>query len=174
MSSPKDRTYGTCKPFSRGFYRVGHAHVFLLSRMKLPGDIPVGAAIPLDLWDAMHEEERERLLMALRRPSSPSKDSKVLNRPVDPAFEQDFPTLSAYLGDDTWEDGAPRLRSTLILFAEDDLFKMCLTDKDSDMTLWVASKTMFGLLGAMEARLNDPEAEWRKRKGPGKAPSKRG
>lgn len=112
--------------------------------------------------------------MALRRPSSPSKDAKVPTCPIDPAFQQDFPTLAAYLGDDVWEDGSPRLRSTLIVFAEDDLYKMCLTDKDSDQTLWVASKTMWGLLGAMEGRLNDPDAEWRKRKGPGKAPQRRG
>jgi hypothetical protein len=137
------------------------------------GGIPLGAAIPLDYWDALSDEERARLLMALRRPSSPGRDSKVLNRPLDPAFEQDFPTLNAYLADDTWEDGTARLRSTLILFAEDDVYKMCLTDKDSDMTLWVASKTVFGLLGSMEARLNDPEAEWRKRKGPGTKPGKR-
>lgn len=172
-SSGPPRTYGENKAFARAFFRVGHSFVYLVVRGHPRDDVPIGASIPVDYWDAMGPEERERLVMALRRPSSQQGDSKVPSSPVDPAFVQDFPTLAAYLGDDTWEDGSPRLRSTLILFAEDDLYKMCLTDKDNDMTLWVASKTMWGLLGAMEGRLNDPEADWKKRKAPTQRPSKR-
>lgn len=168
------RAYGGNPANSTFFVKVQGFYVDIVARPVFKGEIVPCARCPLDIWLALSDEQRKEMCMGIRKPSAghPSQGGPI--RPMDPACEGEMPTLFAYLADDQWEDGSARLRSTIILFCEDDLFKMALTDKDSDLTLWVASKTFAGLFGGMEARLNDPEAEWRKRKGPGNPPRKKG
>jgi len=136
----------------------------IVARPTFPGEVTPGTRILTRYWESMTGMHKGEILMGLKRPVAAEKTKAGPARPVDEDSELEYTTLYAYLTDDSWEDGQPRQRSTLILFAEDDSFKVCLTDKDSDMTLWASSKTLSGLFGALEARLNDPEAEWRKRK----------
>ena len=82
----------------------------------------------------------------------------------DPESLRKFPILVDYLGQDTWEDGSVRETSTVLCVMEDGVFKACLIDKDADRTLWVSCGALQGLLPALEARLGNPGADWRKRK----------
>lgn len=83
---------------------------------------------------------------------------------VDVVLAKECPTLACYLGSDTWPDGEVRQRSTLIVFFEEGSYKACLSDKDTNMTLWAAAKTLEGLPEALEARLTDDSPDWRKQR----------
>jgi len=140
--------------------------VCVVARPLFLGEDVPGFRLPCQYWIGMDGMFKGEILMGLRKPIAASKATPGPSRPEDVEGEVEFTTLFCYLCDDTWEDGQARQRSTLIVFSEEDAFKACLTDKDNDMTLWASSKTLSGLLGALEARLNDPEAEWRKRRPP--------
>lgn len=77
-------------------------------------------------------------------------------------LEKLAPTLGMYLCSDAWPDGEIRQRSSLVVFIEELMFKACLSDKDTQTTLWCSAKTWEGLLEGFEARLTDDVVDWRK------------
>jgi hypothetical protein len=60
--------------------------------------------------------------------------------------------------------GKPREGSTLLIFVEDGLVKVCITDRHQDLTGWVTAKTMQEALDRLENGLQDDRIEWRVRK----------
>jgi len=82
--------------------------------------------------------------------------------PVDPCeLALQVPTLYDYLGQTAWPDGTVRQTSSLLLFQQDGMFKGMLKDTECGLCLWIAGKSLTGLLASLEAALNDPNAEWR-------------
>jgi len=156
------------------FLRVVGRYCYLVARPRYPEDVPLGCVIPASFWGYLTDEQKGQICMGLRKPFVGGAVSPEALVPNDPGSKADFPSLFAYLSDDQWEDGSPRMRSTLIIFCEGDTFKACLTDKDNDLTLWAASRTLVDLFGSLEGRLGDPEADWRKRVGPKQVPKKKG
>lgn len=51
--------------------------------------------------------------------------------------------------------------ASLTVFCQDGSFKFCLNDRATHMQLWVAAEGFLEALVALEAKLVDPEADWR-------------
>jgi hypothetical protein len=81
--------------------------------------------------------------------------------PSDDKFKKNYPTLFEYMASSSWPDGEVRKRSSLVIFAEDGMFKGCLGERDLNMQLWGASTTLLGVLEALEGRLTEDRPEWR-------------
>lgn len=96
-----------------------------------------------------------------KKPPSGSSSKDGGGDPVDAKFEKAYPTLWLYLASKMWPDGEVRKRSSLVVFAEEGMLKGCLSDRDTDSSLWGASSTFTGLLEALEGRLTEDVPEWR-------------
>jgi hypothetical protein len=60
--------------------------------------------------------------------------------------------------------GQGRVTSTLILMAEDGVFKACLSDRETEQVLWASSPTWSGLWEALEASLSSGTGVWREKR----------
>jgi len=80
----------------------------------------------------------------------------------DNKLAKDCPALFEYLTLDAWEDGEVRQTATLLLFVEGGQFRGCVNDRENERSLWAGADTFLGLVGALEGRLIDPTADWRR------------
>jgi len=97
---------------------------------------------------------------ANRRTAQPEESVKF-DVSLDTDFFSSFPALGEYLTLTHWEDGTPRQRSTLTIFAEDDCWKCCLNDRDGSRSLFASASTFEGLLRTLERVLESDEVPWR-------------
>lgn len=121
---------------------------------------------PWDLWLSLTIEGRRSTVMSFfKRPDSgTSPVGKGGIASIDTELAANCPALACYLGSDTWEDGEVRQRSSLVMFFEDGVYKVCLSDKDTNMSLWASSRSFLGLSEALEARLTEERVDWRKQR----------
>jgi len=73
--------------------------------------------------------------------------------------------LAEYLTLTAWEDGKPRKTATLLLFAEDGVWKCCLNDRENGRVTFRSSETIEELLKALSDALEGDEVDWRVSKG---------
>lgn len=117
-----------------------------------------------------------RLVMSLQKPV-PLGDgtrSPVGHSFADSAVPTLFPTLWCFLADVTWSDGSRRMTSTVNLFVEDGMVKLCLSDRDGGKTAWSTGPTLEAAATALESRLTDGTAEWRSKSAKGSGGRPRG
>ncbi len=100
--------------------------------------------------------------MALRRMENECRANGATSALLDDAFRKPYPTLVSYLEDLTFDDGTERTRSTLLVFIEDGMVKLCLSDKHYERTTWVAGLGFKTALAALEKGLESGQCEWRK------------
>lgn len=79
----------------------------------------------------------------------------------DPAFAKIHPTLAEYLGDDRWEDGSARERSSLQLKVQDGVILAVLQDHELSRGLYVVGESVTAALRALEKHAGGPGADWR-------------
>lgn len=72
-----------------------------------------------------------------------------------------YPAIVEYLVQTEWAEGTPRLASTMLLFAEDGLWKCCFTDKDQSRMAFLAAETPTKLLQLVELGLQKDSLDWR-------------
>lgn len=80
---------------------------------------------------------------------------------VDPQFASMFPYLTEHLSHRTYDDGKPRLTSTLLIFVENDCLRMCLNDRDNSRSTFVNGETFDSAMLTLEQKLREGTAEWR-------------
>lgn len=80
---------------------------------------------------------------------------------TDTVFAKRHPELWSHLADEQYEDGSPRERSTLMVFVEDGLVKLCLNDRDQNRTAWISALTLQEAMGALEKGLAGGRLDWR-------------
>lgn len=80
-------------------------------------------------------------------------------RGVCPAVHE-FVTAAAH------PDGRPRATSTLLLFVEDGVFKVCLSEREHSLTLWASASGVDEALMVLEERLTAQNVEWRRKAQP--------
>lgn len=86
---------------------------------------------------------------------------------TDAELSKKFPAVSEFLLERLTEDGKPRVTSTLMVVAEDGMFKLALTDRAQaggkfDYKLWRSGTTFYEAMNAIESCLEDGSADWRK------------
>jgi len=72
-----------------------------------------------------------------------------------------FPALVSHLVDVKYDDGTPRLTSTVVLLAELGRWKGCLNDRDEGRSAWVSGLTVNDVLEALENGLVSNGLDWR-------------
>lgn len=115
-----------------------------------PGDWTATRSILQDACDSL-----------MKRPTKPVAGEVVTGTVCDPQIQQRYPQLWEHLTAVAYDDGSRRETSTLLLFMQDGSLKGMLRDKDGERCLWVAARSLIGVLEALEGQLGDDMADWR-------------
>lgn len=80
------------------------------------------------------------------------------------------PGVREMLTETRFPDGSNRLTSTLLLFIEAGVVKVCLHDRDQGQTAWASGASVGDVLEALEAGLQGDTLQWKAsyKKGGGK------
>jgi hypothetical protein len=109
------------------------------------------------------EIEEQEVSQMIRRPKPGERCGPVESPFNDAEFKQRYPTLAAYLVETAYEDRAPRTTSTLLIFCENGILRMCVNDRDNNRSVFFTSECVEGLLMAAENALCSQTADWRTR-----------
>jgi len=73
-----------------------------------------------------------------------------------------WPEIYHHLVDSVWPDGKARETSSLTVFAEDGLFKVCLNNKAEGFVCFMSGPGFYAVLDALQESLADGSVDWRK------------
>lgn len=73
-----------------------------------------------------------------------------------------YPAVWEYLSVAHYPNGKPRILSTLTVFVDGLMVKLCLNDRDAALTAWVAGLTLSDALSALDTGLTEDTVEWRR------------
>jgi hypothetical protein len=109
----------------------------------------------------MEPHHARKTIMALKKPGI-GDDGKRPAGPKKPAkFGVDYPVLSDYLFESSWEDGTPRQTATMTIMAGPSTgFKAVLNDRAMKRSLWVLADSTDDLFASLELLLADEETPW--------------
>lgn len=126
----------------------------------------MGARVcPYHYFDAFSRSELEVHLMSFLRKASTPSMAAAKDCHADPtSLVKDHPALAEFLTSAKSPEGERRKGSCMILFCEDGLFKICLSDDDTQLCLWGSGASFWEALDTLEGRLQDPGADWRRKK----------
>jgi len=79
-----------------------------------------------------------------------------------------YPTIMEWLTEEKYEDGKPRVTSSITLFAGEGLVKASFNDRDFNRVAFVTAKTFEELLAIIEAKLTESSLDWRPSQGKGR------
>lgn len=153
----------------RGWWRRLSVHVVLVGD-RLHGVLYSWAGIPV-AWEARGvpgQRGRELLTsvsgvaMSLLKRGDQRRVGGAGGSLIEPdEFSAQYPVLWSHLTQVAWEDGQARETSNLLVFCQDGMLKAMLKDREHGLCFWTAAGSLTSLLGALEAGLCDPQAEWR-------------
>lgn len=66
-----------------------------------------------------------------------------------------------HLTEAVWDDGKPRVTSTLTVFVEDGCLKVSLNDRDQCRSLYASAESVQGAIKAIEEALATGATDWR-------------
>ena len=115
-------------------------------------------------WGYRPPRRREGLeCMGLIKRETPGTNGSNLSpeRSVDEADRILIPTLLDFLFMRAWPDGTARVPGTLLLFADGERLKACLSDRDQGLVLFLTAESTSELFSLAETLLSDPRADWR-------------
>lgn len=95
---------------------------------------------------------------AFGQPSPPFRDEKFVN---------DYPNITEYLFTAFWQDGSPRVTSTLSVFSDNGSLKVVLNDRDNQRSAFFSEETLIDTLTAIEQALASNRVDWKSRRGGG-------
>lgn len=78
------------------------------------------------------------------------------------ALAVERPATWEHLSETAWPSGKPRVTSTLLVFVEDGLVKLCLRDRATGRVGWVSGRTLTDALNSLETSLASDSLEWRR------------
>lgn len=81
----------------------------------------------------------------------------------DPGLKREYPTLYEYLSLTRYEKGESRVTSTLLIFVENGVLRICLNDRDNNRSVFFTGETLECALASLEAALLSDRVEWRTR-----------
>jgi hypothetical protein len=87
---------------------------------------------------------------------------------LDASISAVSPTLVEWLTTLKWENGDKRQTGTVMVLAEDGVWKAWLHDRDGRCSGWLSAGSLFDLLVAIEEGLVNNSVNWRADKAPGR------
>lgn len=140
--------------------RGSRFYAWRIPRYGPPTD-PVVVPMERHAPDVNLDRMRAAVNAMLERPTKPSANASSVPAVSDPQMQQRCPLLWEYLTSTVFADGSKREPSTLLVFLQDGSLKAMLRDKEGERCLWVAGRSLVGLLDALDGQLADPMADWR-------------
>jgi len=96
----------------------------------------------------------------------PGDRSGPLEAPFnDTDFSASYPTLAAYLTDVRYQDNTPRTTSTVLIFCEQGVLRLCVNDRDNNRSVFFTGETIEAALLSAENAIATNTAEWKSRQG---------
>ncbi len=80
----------------------------------------------------------------------------------DTVMEADRPLLTEYLVSTVFGDGSERQTATLLIFATEGVWKVCLNDRAEEQALWASGVDVASALDALERMLDTEAPDWRR------------
>jgi len=80
---------------------------------------------------------------------------------VDGPFQRMYPTLHEMLTAIQYEDNQPRTTSTLLVFCENGVLRMCLNDRDNSRSAFFTAETVEDCLQGINDALTAGRVDWR-------------
>jgi len=101
--------------------------------------------------------------MALSRPK-PGEQNGPREEPFsDLQWSEEYPTVYSYLTERMYADNKPRVTSTLLMFVEDGIFRLCINDRDNLRSAFVTAPSVAEALATLEAKLLEESLDWRRK-----------
>lgn len=75
-----------------------------------------------------------------------------------------IPWIVAFLTETRWDDGSERQPGSILVTAEEGLWKAWVNDRAGLRSAWLSCPDLLGLLGRVEAGLSDGTLSWRSEK----------
>jgi len=97
----------------------------------------------------------------LFRRAKPSSDGGGQSAAVPDEVALRYPSLFSFLVDQQWPDGGKRVPGSVLFVHEGGKFKCWINDKDAELSCWLSSDTMGGLLDGLDVALRDGGGDWR-------------
>jgi len=72
-----------------------------------------------------------------------------------------LPGVWEMLSCSAYSDGSRRVLSTLLLFVDEGMVKVCLNDRDQGLTAWFSGETITSCLQGLEEALARDSLQWR-------------
>jgi len=72
------------------------------------------------------------------------------------------PALWEHLSETSWGSGKTRVTSTLMVFVEEGLVKLCLHDRALGRSCWLSGPTLTKVLVSLDLALQGDTVEWRR------------
>lgn len=97
----------------------------------------------------------------MKKPERKGKSQDTRLAMPDEDFARLYPTITDYLASIRWDDGSPRVASTLTVFLQDGGVKVAVNDKDGDRGLFVTAESLEEALALAERALQADNPPWR-------------
>ncbi len=99
------------------------------------------------------------------KPVEPGRQLKSKGVPWnDPEFSSNFPTLTAYMTQETYPSGQRRALATLTLFMDNQCLTLVMNDRENQRSCFISEASLFSCLLKLENDLCDDCADWRSAK----------
>ena len=72
-----------------------------------------------------------------------------------------LPALLEFLTSHVWPDGSARQTGTALLLVDEGRVKVCLSDRDQGLVLFVTAPSLVDAVSTAEDALRSPDADWR-------------
>jgi len=99
----------------------------------------------------------------MQRPLPGGRTGPVEADFCDPQWAKSLPALTEYLTATKYDGGQGRVTSTLLLFLENGVLRLCLNDRDNNRSTFMSGETVDMALHALDAALSSDTADWRTR-----------
>jgi len=103
--------------------------------------------------------------MPIKKPDVKLNGQKKEALLEDSDFTSLLPALSEHLILTQYMDGTPRQTSTLLIFVDEGVLKLCLSDREVGRTCFVTGRTFEEALKTLDAGLVDDTLDWRTKRG---------
>lgn len=101
----------------------------------------------------------------IKKPTPGEKAGPVEEAFSDADFKKCYPYLHAHLTDMRYEDGTSRVTSTVLIFCESGVLRLCVNDRDNNRSVFFTASTVEEALMKAEDALATHTANWKARQG---------